>query len=218
MHSTGNLPGFIRLRRCWHHLRYPLTPSKIRQFVPKTVFGWIGDALCYMSDLLRVGDSWHWVMRVVKPNHRKLTIREIYLAKQVFGDAIDYSRVWVDERSLLASHPNIEAFVSFNCINYRGAISEAVFIHEMVHIWQYQRFGSIYIAQAWRAHRQDNAYDYGGLQNLWREMMKGTRFIDFSVEQQAEIVEDYYRVYVSGQKKIDFSAQAYTYFIQQLQE
>lgn len=140
------------------------------------------------------------------------------MAKQVFGDSIDYARVWVDDRSLLASHPTIEAFVSFNCINYRGTISDAVFIHELVHIWQYQRFGSIYIALAWRAHRKENVYDYGGLQNLWREMMKGARFTSFSVEQQAEIVEDYYRLYLSGQNHIDFSAQAYTYFIQQLQE
>jgi hypothetical protein len=218
MHRTVKTQVYVRVMRCWHHARKPLTPSEFRLFVPRSLSAWAGDALCYLMDLFWVGECWHWLMRTLKRNHRNLTDSEIDLARQLFGDAIDYSKVWVDQRSLLAAHHSIEAFVSFNCINYRNAISDAVFLHEMVHIWQYQRFGSIYIALAWRAHRRENVYDYGGPYALYKEMLRGSLFTSFSVEQQAEIVEDYYRLYQGHPQETDLTAQAYIYFIRQLQD
>ena len=65
-------------------------------------------------------------------------------------------------------------------------------VHELVHVWQYQKFGSLYIALALQAQFSAERYDYGGLHQLIRK--QGIPFAyAFNFEQQAEVVEDFYR-------------------------
>jgi hypothetical protein len=61
----------------------------------------------------------------------------------------------------------------------------------MTHIWQYKKHGSCYITEALYAQRWGGGYNYGGEAALLKNSNVGMKAFNF--EQQAEIVEDYYR-------------------------
>ena len=62
-------------------------------------------------------------------------------------------------------------------------------IHELTHVWQYQRGASLggLIIDAIDAH-----YDYEGEDGLRKAWNRGSAFDDFTYEQQADILSDYY--------------------------
>jgi hypothetical protein len=64
-------------------------------------------------------------------------------------------------------------------------------VHELVHVLQHERVGSVYIPEALRAQRHEG-YDYGGPEGLRRALEQGKRYADFNREQQAQIAQDYY--------------------------
>ncbi|MBD1847198.1 S8 family serine peptidase [Cyanobacteria bacterium FACHB-63] len=144
---------------------------------------------------------------------RPMSSREINVAKSVFGDAIDYSKVLLDQYSVLALTSGLKStisdrgaggvstsrpFVLGNTIKYFGAIDNATLIHELTHIWQYQKTGPIYISRATTDQRSEKGYDYGGIPELIlrkRLVGQGTiRSFDKTAEKQATLVEDYYRL------------------------
>jgi hypothetical protein len=130
--------------------------------------------------------------KLIKRNTRPMHDREIELAQSVFGNSIDYRKVRMDERARIGCRRHHFAYVGFNCINSWGALSEPHFIHELMHVWQYQRFGSVYIPRALYAQRTPEAYDYGGIEAIREAAMPGKGLLDFNWEQQAEIVSDYF--------------------------
>lgn len=74
-------------------------------------------------------------------------------------------------------------------------------IHELTHVWQYEHVGWRYLPQAVseRVLQGSKAYRYSsksGLLNRGKDLQKqwqqGTRFRDFSREQQGNVVRDYY--------------------------
>lgn len=132
---------------------------------------------------------------------RELTAGEISLAKRVFKDSIDYSKVKIHNEKYIfvqpehsGMTPNGEIYISGSVIyskdysveNYR---LRSFFIHEMAHVWQYQlnilRPVSAAIAESIR-HGFDyaKAYDY--------ELMAGKDLLKYRIEQQAQIIQDYY--------------------------
>ncbi len=143
--------------------------------------------------LLGVGHLFNWLSSF-KSSVRKLTAAEVALAKTVYGESIDYSRVRVDERAWLGPRQFHFAYVSLNMINTYGPISAAHFIHEMMHIWQYQHLGIRYIPLALYAQHFGQGYDYGGEQALRKAVAEGKDIRSFNYEQQAEIVADYFRL------------------------
>lgn len=66
----------------------------------------------------------------------------------------------------------------------------ATLVHEVVHIWQYNRVGAAYIPRALAAQRSAMGYNYGGL----RPLERGRSLEAFNYEQQADIIEDAYRL------------------------
>ena len=85
-------------------------------------------------------------------NGRSLTAAETTLARSVFGDAIDYSRVKVFARKWWPFQPRQVAMApdgnlwlspkgSLYCDDFcRGPIErQGLFIHEMTHVWQHQQ-------------------------------------------------------------------------------
>lgn len=206
-----------RVRRLWHHLCYPRRATDAKPFLARNVLAWLLDAVCYTADVLWVGEGWMRLMRVLKPWHRKLSEREIDLARSVFGDALDTTNIWIDSRSIVCRHKTIEAFVTFEIINFHQRLDDAVLVHELVHVWQFQHFGAIYLALAWRAHRAERVYDYGGEVGLVTAMWEGKQLLDFSVEQQAEIIEQSFRIQQGTEHVSPLGKQAYAYFVRQLQ-
>jgi hypothetical protein len=128
----------------------------------------------------------------IKSNTRRLTSREIALAYSIFGESIDYKRVRIDDKARIACRQHDLAYVGFEVINSWGALSDPHFIHEMVHVWQYQHFGSCYIPRALWAQRTKAGYNYGGIEGLEAALAAGKRLLDFNWEQQGDIVADYF--------------------------
>lgn len=143
----------------------------------------LADCFCFPEFLLLLNG-------LLKRNTRRLTQREIETARLIFKEHIDYQKVRIDERARIGCRPYHLAYVGFNCINCWGPISDPHFIHEMVHVWQFQQQGSVYIPRALFAQRTREGYDYGGIAGLAGKR----RLQDFNYEQQGDIVADYYRL------------------------
>ena len=119
-----------------------------------------------------------------------MTAGEITLARTVFGDAIDYSKVTIRRRKWfplqpkkvtmaprghLHFHPGSDAY----CEDFSQApvLRQGLLIHELVHVWQTQTLGDWYLI----LHRMPWArYDYS--------LRPGWPLDRYGIEQQAEIV------------------------------
>jgi len=88
-------------------------------------------------------------------------------------------------------------------------LDSATLVHELAHVWQYQigmGFGPkwipYWISYYWKYFTNINSlYDYGGNDGIKKAMDQGKNLSDFGLEQQANIVEDYYKLMSS-----DYSA------------
>lgn len=138
---------------------------------------------------------------------RDLTAGEVLLARELFKSSIDYARVkihqgkyWRFQYDNTGMTPNGEIYIhgSPYSADYgvEGPEKKAFLIHEMTHVWQWQRnilhVRTSAILEAIK-HRQDyvpDAYKY--------KLEESKDLIDFNIEQQAAIVEDYYRVVRRG--------------------
>jgi type VI secretion system secreted protein VgrG len=141
----------------------------------------------------------------VSSEGRPLTEGEIEMAKLVFKDGIDYSRVRVHKGSYFwfnlqtsrtAVTPNGEMYFladdyeeDFSLVSEDLIYKRSWFLHEMTHVWQFQmgyavRWHGILIRFHW-----GNAYKY--------TIEPGQVFGDFNMEQQGDIVGDYYAIAVA---------------------
>jgi len=137
-----------------------------------------------------IGELYEFTTNLVKTNTRKLTEREFNLAKTVYGNSLKYDRIRIDNKARIGAKTNHIYYVSFYTINAWGSMSDDIFIHELMHIWQYQKMGIRYIPKALFAQHTSMGYNYGGLPAL----QKHNTFKDFNLEQQADIVSDYFRI------------------------
>lgn len=179
---------------------------------------WWFDLVFYLFDLLGVAEIQQFISGLFKWNIRKLSKEELAVGKRIFGNAIDFSRVRIDDTAKLGIETIAIAYVGFNTINFNNKIKKEVFIHELVHIWQYQKYGSLYIGRAIKAQKSPEGYDYGGIENLYNIMLKNGRLMDFNFEQQAEIIEDYYKITKNPSNVHPMIINIYTYFVGQVKK
>ena len=139
---------------------------------------------------------WH-ILTGVSP----LTDTEIEAASAVLGpSSIRYNSVRVAEGRLLRlifKFNGGRAFTTFHTINLPRIGSHSrlhldLLVHELVHVFQFELVGSVYIWQALRAQRT-NGYGYGGPEQLTEDKSNGMHLRDYNREQQGQIVQDYYR-------------------------
>lgn len=173
----------VRLGRLGRHF------LKIRQFF---ILQWLWETLVLVLEILFVGEFYVLLNRVLKPNLRRLTPREEAVARTVFGEKIDYSRVLIDTKARIGCKKGKFAYVSFYLINSWGEMTDSHLIHELAHIWQYERIGARYMPRAIQAQRSRNGYNYGGMERLHYYANEG--FKAFNMEQQADIITDYFLV------------------------
>lgn len=145
-----------------------------------------------LFDLLLIPQILTLLNNLIKFNTRRLNDREIAIAKSIFRHRINYEYVRIDEKSFLGCQQYRFAYVGFRVINCWGSLPDQLLIHELVHVWQYQVFGSVYIPRALYAQRTNAGYNYGGGEAIKNAAMEGLSLIDFNWEQQADIVADYY--------------------------
>ncbi len=121
---------------------------------------------------------------------RPLTPGEVALARSIFGDAIDYSRVRLFKRKWWPFHPRNAAMAPMGDIHFHpdGGVwsddfskealgRQGFFIHEMTHVWQTQKGGRFYLPLMRHPFCR---YSY--------ELKPGKPFLRYGLEQQAEIV------------------------------
>ena len=122
--------------------------------------------------------------------HRHLTTGEVALARCLFGDAIDYSKVRMFEGKWWPFHPRRAAMAPMGDIWFHpdgGGWSDdfskeslqrqGFFIHELTHVWQTQTGGRFYLPLMRHPFCR---YDY--------RLKPGQPFRLYGLEQQAEIV------------------------------
>lgn len=183
------------VRRWLKHFGWLILPNKIyNAFPPESKREWFYDLFFYTIDLIFLPFWYESIFTILKKSVRPLTEEEIKEAKQIFGSSIDYDLVRVDIKPHVGLGKNVVAYVTFFLINYKRKISMPIMMHELVHVWQYKQFGSVYIAKALKAQVSREGYDYGGMENLYHQMLRGKTLTSFNFEQQAEIIEDYYRI------------------------
>lgn len=132
---------------------------------------------------------------------RALTPAEVALCVPVFGEAIDYGQVTVFNRKWwlfqnrrvtmapdgnLWFHPQSDLFCDDFCESAQNI--QALFIHEMVHVWQHQQGVFLPLAR-----HPLCRYDY--------ELLPGKSFAHYGIEQQAEIVSHYFLLRLGARLK-----------------
>ncbi len=121
---------------------------------------------------------------------RPLAPGEIALARSVFGDAIDYSRVRLVKRKWWPFQPRSAAMAPTGNIHFHphGQLwsedfaaeplhRQGLFIHELTHVWQSQTRGRFYLPLMRHPFCR---YSY--------KLEDGRPFERYGLEQQAEIV------------------------------
>lgn len=132
---------------------------------------------------------------------RALTEGEIQMCQTVFGDLIDYAKVKVLNHPYLPWQPvgilmapngyihlkDADYCEDFSCLNLAY---QAVFIHEMAHIYQHQRHENVLLKGAIL---QTALYLSAGKYNPYRyTLVKGKKYFDYNIEQQGDIAKDIY--------------------------
>lgn len=155
---------------------------------------WWLELLYLLLDLLAIPEIYETLADWLKWNSRPLTHNERALLFPLFGDSIHYDRIRIDERSFIGPPQWKICYVSFYAINSWGPMHDALLIHEVVHIWQFQQMGSVYIPRALAAQFSQEGYNYGGAPRVVNLARQGARLHDFNLEQQADLVADYWRI------------------------
>jgi len=199
------------------HLLYGANSS--HRLPSKSLKDWFGDAIFYFMDLLLLPDVYESFLLIGKPEIRPLTDSEIYIAQRFFASSLDYESIRINNQMLSSLKKKAHAYVSINTINYDRHISDPILIHELVHVWQYQKYGSMYIYRALSAQQTKEGYDYGGVEGLYKAMLAKTRLVDFNFEQQGSILEDYCRLLLSPiEAPSPLVYSTYEYFAAQLRD
>jgi hypothetical protein len=123
---------------------------------------------------------------------RSLTRAEITLAKSVFGDAINYDAVSINNRKFIFFQPRRVTMApngniwfhpkgDLYCDDFcgRDVSDQGLFIHEMTHVWQHQSGVNLLIKR-----HPFCRYDYS--------LKPGWGLKRYGIEQQAEIVRHYF--------------------------
>jgi len=124
---------------------------------------------------------------------RGLTPGEQRIAATIFGISIDYGRVLIHNRKAYFFQPADTAItpngeVYFPPSSYKADFSKTVgdaawLVHELTHVYQHQH--GMWVRTQGLLHRK---YDYGDLSQTKRTIA------GFLIEQQASIVEDYFKL------------------------
>jgi hypothetical protein len=181
---------------------------------------WVLTLLSRVFDVLGGPEAFEFIMHLLT-KARPLTPEEITAASSVLGPgAVRWGDVRVSEGGVLAivfALNNDRAFTTFHTINLAPNDGIDVVVHELTHVYQYERAGGVYIGQAIHA-QATVGYGYGGGAGLVADKAAGKHYRDYNREQQAQIAQDYYNlVIVGGGTSLSADQQAaYQFFIGEL--
>ena len=194
-------------------------PDRVERLGKHVVSGekigdWVEHVSIDIGDLSGLGEIYETGADWVKFNTRKLTDHEVDIAKNVFGDSINYDLVRIDNRAFsvpiakeIKKANQHRPYTSFHTINTWGDLNDATLIHELTHVWQYEHDGSIYMPDASKSQGEPgitpntDGYDYGGAATLNSHKNDGLGW--FNYEAQAHIIEDYYKLKYEANTLVD---------------
>lgn len=192
----------LRLRRISNHIYKGITfftegkkqnssSKSAKLTINNSVYWWLELSILVLS-LSGIAEIYETITDFVKFNTRSLTTWEKKLLQGIYGKSINYNRVRIDNLALVGPRQFRMCYVSFYTVNSWGDMPNHILVHEMMHIWQYQSMGAVYIPRALSAQNSVMGYNYGGLSALKKAIKNKKYFKDFNLEQQADIVTDYY--------------------------
>jgi hypothetical protein len=130
-------------------------------------------------------------------SYRPMTSQEIADARTVFGDKLDYSKIFFASESLandivfgvqdfVSGNPESRAFVSNNLVNFDvdEGIKRHTMIHELTHVWQAEFTGPFYMSEAIHAQVLGSGYNYGYIESV------GSTTIPIDYVGTTELVDD----------------------------
>jgi hypothetical protein len=156
----------------------------------------LGRVVIDAVEVAGLGEAWEIAMEILQPWQRGLTDREIDLARGVYGSAINWNMVRLNEYSVGAKLGR--AHVTGYIINSWGDLDDRTLIHELIHVWQYEEDGYVYAPEALDQQDGGKGYIYGGeshaekVADLRAKMSAGQGFSAYNREQQGEVVADYF--------------------------
>ena len=189
--------------------------SRLRQAIIRLL-----QLLLEALDLAGLPEVFSFLWRILTRS-TPLTGAEIAAASDVLGpQALRYQDIRVAESGILRlvfKANGGRAFATFHTVNLPAAgghqrANVDILVHELVHVYQYERAGSRYFAEALLA-QQEEGYGYGGAEGLTLARDQGKRLRDFNREQQAQIVQDYFML-----KRYGRDASVFEPFVEQLRQ
>jgi len=126
---------------------------------------------------------------------RPLLSTERVSAQYIFGDSLNLDEITVHTSSLFAV--GALARVIGNSINFAESSFEMpVLMHELMHCWQYQHGYSLHDLLCGAI---EGDYDYGYEEGLIEAREKQRQLQSFTIEEQAQMIEDYYSRWIAGE-------------------
>jgi len=159
---------------------------------------WLHSVLAYSFDLVGGPEIIQWAIRTLTVT-RSLTDSELDAAERVLGRrAIRYRDIRIAHGGIwqiIFKLNHQRAFATWHTINLPGHRMNnlPLIVHELVHTYQFENVGTIYIGEGlWAQFRYgSSAYDYGGMRGLLADYATGKRYSDYNREQQGQIAQDY---------------------------
>lgn len=164
----------------------------------KNFLKWVGTVALQSLEIAGIGEAYETIQDFVKFNTRTLSASELKAGKSVFGNSINLDFVRVDTGAVIGPLFTDRAYTSFHTINSWGTESTDVMIHELTHVWQYENAGAIYMPQAVHAQAWGGGYNYGDVTGLQNKKNAGEGLLSFNREQQAQIIQDFFRLRQNG--------------------
>jgi hypothetical protein len=126
-------------------------------------------------------------------SQRPLTQRELELARPIFGASIRYDDVRIVEAWFANAPTTLGNHIR---ITPDSRISDAILIHELAHIWQFQTRGTEYISNSLCAQVSAMIAEgdrSGAYRVAMTEIERAATILDLPAEKQAMVVEIYFR-------------------------
>lgn len=182
---------------------------------------WLHRLLAELFDLVGGPELAQFLMHLITRT-TPLTADEVAMIGHVLGPrALRFGDVRVAEGGLLdlvfQLNGNL-AFATWHTVylprrGAHGRANRAIVVHELTHVYQYERVGSRYLGEAiyMLIKTKRDCYSYGGAVGLVEACTAGTQMAHFNREQQARITQDYYDRLEQG-----LDVTAYEPFLRQL--
>lgn len=179
---------------------------------------WLHSILAFSFDFVGGPEILQSAIRALTVT-RSLTDREVVTAEKVLGRnairfrdiRIAHSGIW----QIIFKSNRQRAFASWHTINIpvQRMNNLPLIVHELVHTYQFENVGSIYIGQGlWAQFRSGSGvYDYGGKRGLLADLAAGKHYSDYNREQQGQIAQDYCYLLLANEE-----TDAYEPFIDEL--